>query len=63
MKTYYFINDGINPECVYGQEEPVCIDAATVEWLNTEWGVNLFDNMHEASAEEIEEYGVYDYDS
>ena len=64
MKTYYIAND--NYECsnsIYGSETPVCLDMEEVERLSREWGTpiqELLDMMHEADADEISEYGVYD---
>lgn len=57
---YYMINDGINPDTVYGGEHLVCLDETEVKRLCNEWKENLFAIMHEASDCEIEEYGVYD---
>lgn len=59
MKTYYMINDNVDPDSIYGSDYPVCLDAAEVKRLGAEWGANLFDQMHEATTEEIEKYGVY----
>lgn len=60
--TYYFANpehEGI----IYGAESPVCIDLCEVERLACEWDMTteeLLAQMHEATAAEIAEYGVYD---
>lgn len=61
MKTYYFPN----PEyidAVFGNQYPTCLDREEVERLSREDGgwENIWNQMHEASAAEIEEYGVYD---
>lgn len=58
MKTYYFINSDINPEAIYGSEYPYCMDLAEVERLSREWDVDLFGQMHEATADEIAEFGI-----
>ena len=47
-KTYYFIDYGINPDSIYGDGYPVCLDEAEVQRLSREWGVDLFEQMHEA---------------
>jgi 2-iminoacetate synthase ThiH len=60
MKTYYFANSGCD---LFGGYDPICIDLAEVERLAREWDMTteeLLDQMHEASLDEIEEYGVYD---
>jgi len=60
MKKYYFIDKDIDSDIIYGSERPICIDAEEIERLNEEWSTNLFEIMHEASADEIEKHGVYD---
>ena len=60
MKKYYFINAGENPDRIYGDGYPVCIDQAEFDRLSREWDLDLHEIMHEASPEEIAEYGVYD---
>ena len=60
-KTYYFANAD-RSDSIYGSEMPVCIDRAEVERLAREWGMTteeLLEQMHEATPEEVEEYGVY----
>lgn len=59
-KTFWFMNDGINPDTIYGSGYPVCIDTEELERLSQEWGVDLREQMHEASEDEITEYGIYD---
>lgn len=62
MKTYY-IADSAYSDQIYGNQEPICIDLAEVKRLAKEWDMTmdeLLDQMHEASADEIETYGVYD---
>lgn len=61
MKTYYFPNDEYI-DAIFGSQSPVCLDHEEVDRLSHEdggWG-KIWDQMHEASAAEIEEYGVYD---
>lgn len=61
MKTYYFPNSEYI-DAVFGTQYPVCLDREEMERLSREDGgwENIWDQMHEASAAEIEEYGVYD---
>lgn len=61
MKTYYFPNDG-HADAIYGSQYPVCLDEAEVKRLSREWGEDLFEVMHEATPDEIAEYGVYNSD-
>lgn len=58
MKTYYFINDNVNPDTIYGSAYPYCMEQAEVDQLSREWGVDLYEQMHEATEAEIAEYGV-----
>lgn len=60
MKTYYMIDSNIDPDTVYGPFNPICLDEAEVKRLSADWEVDLFEQMHEASREEIAKYGVYD---
>jgi hypothetical protein len=62
MKTYYFA-DKERVDYIYGNLEPVCIDIKEVERLATEYDTTadeLLEQMHEATAREIENYGVFD---
>ena len=61
MKTYYFPNSEYI-DAVFCAQYPVCLDREEVERLSREDGgwENIWDQVHEASAAEIEEYGVYD---
>lgn len=62
MKTYYF-PDGKYIDAFFGSAEYICCDMPELERLARDWGVELCDLMeqvHEASADEIAEYGVYD---
>lgn len=58
MKTYYFINDDINPDTIYGSAYPYCMERSEVDQLSREWDVDLYEQMHEATESEIAEYGV-----
>jgi len=63
MKTYYFADDE-HIDKIYGDQKPVCIDLAEVKWLANEWDIPpraLLNQMHEATADEIARYGVYDH--
>ena len=62
MKTYYFA-DSTYADQIYGSQDPVCIDLPEVERLAKEWEMTtdeLLQQMHEATTDEIETYGVYD---
>lgn len=61
MKTLYFINDGINPDTIYGRNYQICLTRETIDWLSEEWErPDLINDFHEASPEEIEKYGAYE---
>lgn len=60
MKRYYMANPE-HSDAIYGDEIPVCIELAEVKRLACEWGMTtdeLLEQMHEASTDEIEEWGV-----
>ena len=57
---YFFINADVNPELIYGSDYPTCLSEKAVRALSNEWGVDLFEQMHEASQKEIESYGVFE---
>lgn len=59
MKKYYFANEE-HIESIYGDQNPICIEENEVRRLSTEWGIDLFEQMHEASKKEIEEFGIED---
>jgi hypothetical protein len=62
MKQYYFA-DKERVDYIYGNEEPICIDLKEIERLAKEWELTtdeLLEQMHEATAREIENYGVFD---
>lgn len=62
MKTYFFPNDDIC-EDFFGSSAPVCVDRKTVEWLSREWeDPDLMEHMHEATNDELEEYGTGEED-
>ena len=59
-KKYYFADDEYIDSIYNGS--PVCIDMAELKRLAREWEMTtaeLRQQMHEASAEEIAEYGIY----
>lgn len=60
MKQYWIVTKGQEADDIYGGQYPVCLDTEEVERLSKEWDRNLFDVMHEATDEEIEQYGKYD---
>lgn len=59
-KEYYFINNDVDPDNIFGKESVRCLDKKEVIRLSKEWGTNLFNDMHIATVEEIQLYGVYD---
>ena len=60
MKPYYFPNSGY-VDVIFGGQSPVCMDRAEVDRLSREDGgwENIWEQAHEASDDEISEYGVY----
>ena len=56
--TFYIITEGPDADRIYGDQYPTCLSRAEVERLSKEWAVDLLSVMHEASAEEIAEYGI-----
>lgn len=60
-KKYYFPNPEY-VDTIFGDQYPVCLDRAEVDRLSHEDGgwENIWEQVHEASAAEIEEFGVYD---
>ena len=60
MKKYYF-PDAEYIDLIFGSESPVCLDREEVDRLSREGGEweNIWDQVHEATAQEIETYGVY----
>lgn len=60
MKKYYFPNSEYI-DAVFGGQYPVCLDREEVDRLSREDGEweNIWDQVHEATAQEIETYGVY----
>lgn len=61
MARYYFPDSG-QEDRIFGGEPVCCLDLPEVIRLSQEWECNLLDDMHEATPDEIEEYGVYDTD-
>lgn len=57
-KVYFFPDDDIN-DAFFGSASPVCVTREEVDRLAREWDdPDLMDHMHEATAEELEEYGT-----
>ena len=59
--TYYFANPE-HADCIYGSQDPICIDINEVKNLAIGWDMtveDLLDQMHEASEAEIARWGVY----
>lgn len=58
---YYFADDAYIDR-IYGSASPVCIDFAELKELAAGWEIpveELLKQMHEATAEEISVYGIY----
>lgn len=63
MKKYYFINSDVDESLIFGSESPCCIDDEEIRRLSGDgWPEfdELMEMFHEATASEIEMYGVYD---
>lgn len=63
MKKTYYIANAEYSDRIYGSELPVCIDLNEVKFLAREWDMTtaeLLEQFHEATAAEIEEYGIYE---
>lgn len=64
-KTYYFPNSEHIDHWFWG-DEPVCIDRQEAERMAMGWETeersadDILNQLHEATDEEIEKYGVYD---
>ncbi len=59
-QKYYIVTDGVEVDNIYGDQSPICLCETEVYRLSAEWGVDLFEIMHEASPSEIAKYGFYD---
>lgn len=62
MKPYYIANPE-HYDAIYGDQLPICIDLAEVNRLSREWDMTpdeLLEQMHEATDDEIAEYGIAD---
>ena len=60
-KNYYLADDEYS-DSIYGSDHPSCIDRAEIKLLGREWEMTTAElrrQMHEASAEEIAEHGIY----
>lgn len=60
--TYYFPNEG-ETDAFFGSASPVCVDMEELKELANGWGVSLdelLEQVHEATEEEMAEYGCYD---
>ena len=60
LGKYYFIDEGIEPDEIYGRESVCCLDEEEVQRLSEAYETDLFEYMHTATMEEIQLYGVYD---
>lgn len=62
MQKDYFFPDSEYMDVIFGAASPVCMDRAEVERLSHEDGPgwsDIWHQVHQATAAEIEEYGVY----
>lgn len=57
---YYIITEGRVADEIYGEWNPICLSEDEVRRLSVEYETDLFQVLHEASADEIATYGVYD---
>ena len=62
MKTYYFVTNEMDADGIYGNAYPYCMTEEEVKYLSAEWDVNLFEKMHEATADELAQFGTGDPD-
>ena len=61
-KNYYFANPE-HADNIYGDQQPICITLDEVKRLAREWDMTtaeMLEQFHEATAAEIEEYGIYE---
>ena len=61
MNTFYFPNTEYT-DAFFGSKSPVCVDAVELDRLADEWGLDSDEiraQVHEATQDEIAEYGVY----
>lgn len=57
----YYVADDEYMDAFYGSQYPVCVDRQEIKRLAAAWCVpvkKLLSEVHEASAEEIAEYGI-----
>ena len=58
MVKYYFVTNEMDVDRIYGNIEPYCMTEEEVKHLSAEWDVNLFEQMHEATADELAQFGI-----
>ena len=68
MKKFFWLNDEMDADRIFGSETPTCLDEEEIGRLGEEWQANDGDDsiwtlFHEASADEIMEHGTYDSDT
>ena len=68
MKKFFWLNDEMDADRIFGSETPTCLDAGEIDRLGEEWhdadpDADIWDLFHEASADEIMEHGTYDSDT
>ncbi len=57
----WFFPDDEYRDSVFGSADATCLSRATIEWLADGWEMSfdeLMGQMHEASSDEIAEYGT-----
>lgn len=59
-KKYYALNEDVDPQVVFGQIFGACVDDEVIASVVEDLGENAREMFHEASPEEIEEYGTVD---
>lgn len=58
-ETLFFLDDLTDADEIFGDQQPTCLDEAEVRRLSAEWERDLFEIMHEASDDEIAQWGTY----
>ena len=62
LQKKYYLSDDEYVDSIYGSDHPICIDMTELKRLAREWELTTAElrrQMHEASAEEIAGYGIY----
>lgn len=59
-KKYYVLNDDVDPQVIFGQVFGACVDDEVIASLVEDFDEDIRECFHEASEEEIREYGTVD---